>query len=261
MIMERILITGGTGKLGSEVAKTLQDLPYLMSILTTRNNHSAPDNVSYIARDLTQITTLKPFSSQFDIIIHCASNPRDSYSVDVCGTQNLLKVFGDTIKHLIYISIVGVNRGTSQYYQDKFRVEQQISNSHIPFTIVRATQFHDLVLDRIIRPNEENEKIKVPKGLKFQTIDTSDVTSKILEILKGKPTQSIVNIGGQELLTLEEMTLEYTKVFYPGKKLEEKEELTDFEKIFTTGINLCPENKYGRVFWKDFLNRINNHSF
>lgn len=251
--MDRILITGGTGKLGSDIARVLQDKPYALSILTTQNNYTGNDKISYIKGDLTQIDTLEQLRSQFDVIIHCASNSKDSYSVDIEGTHNLLMAIGPKIKHFIYISIVGVDKGISPYYQNKYSVEQEIFNYHIPFTIVRATQFHDLVLDRIIRPNEEHAKIKVPKGLKFQTIDVSDVALKVEEVLKEGPKQSVVNIGGPELLSLEEMIEPYIKIFHPEKTLENINDLNDFQKIFTTGINLCPESKYGKITWKEFL--------
>jgi uncharacterized protein YbjT (DUF2867 family) len=48
--------------------------------------------------------------------------------------------------HLVYISIVGVDRHPLGYYRTKFAVERLVTGSGPPYSVLRATQFHDLIL-------------------------------------------------------------------------------------------------------------------
>ena len=47
--------------------------------------------------------------------------------------------------HLVFVSIVGVDRVPLGYYRRKLADEQLISTSGLPWTVLRATQFHDVV--------------------------------------------------------------------------------------------------------------------
>ena len=46
------------------------------------------------------------------------------------------------MKHLLYVSIVGIDRIPFAYYQLKREAEQVIASCGVPFSILRATQFH-----------------------------------------------------------------------------------------------------------------------
>src|SRR5690606_25671592 len=82
-------------------------------------------------------------------IIHCASNPRNADMVDIQGTEHLLRaVDKPALQHMIYVSIAGVDRSPYPYYKAKYEVEKMIMASGVPWSVVRATQFHDLVLNR-----------------------------------------------------------------------------------------------------------------
>ena len=48
--------------------------------------------------------------------------------------------------HVVYVSIVGVDRMPRPYYKRKRQAEALVTGSGLPFTIQRATRFHDLVL-------------------------------------------------------------------------------------------------------------------
>ncbi len=64
----------------------------------------------------------------------------------VQGTHNLLAAARAAgAPHLVYVSIVGVDRVPVPYYRIKLEVEQLVEASCLPWTVLRATQFHDLV--------------------------------------------------------------------------------------------------------------------
>jgi uncharacterized protein YbjT (DUF2867 family) len=82
-----------------------------------------------------------------DVIAHCASSPfRRAKATDIEGTRRLLDAAADEgVGHVVFVSIVGVDRNPFPYYRRKLEAEQVVEASVVPSTIVRAAQFHDLI--------------------------------------------------------------------------------------------------------------------
>ncbi len=79
-----------------------------------------------------------------DTIVHCATtNGRG----DVAATRHLIEsARASGARHLVYVSIVGVDRLPFGHYRAKLETERLIESSGLPWTILRTTQFHDLIL-------------------------------------------------------------------------------------------------------------------
>lgn len=232
---------------------------YFQVDVLTRNNIKSTTNIRYLEADLLEFETLNTLRTTYDIIVHCASDAKTSGSTDIRGTQNLLRIINRSIiKNLIYISIVGVDKTNYKYYQNKLHTEKVIIDSGVPYTILRVTQFHDFVYNRIINSNNsEDESIAIPGGLKFQSIDLTDVCAEILRLLKNGATNSILQVGGPEILESSGIAKTYQNVTSPEKKISIVPPGNDLQKLFTTGINLCPDHKKGKKTWRDFLLKKN----
>lgn len=257
--MKKILITGGTGNLGKVIVDLLGKTGSGVFVLTSQDGLQDSQNIRFIKGDLTDKDSLVDLKNQFDIIIHCASNALNSEAIDINGSRNLLDtvIYGKP-EHFIYISIAGVDKSSFKYYQNKNRVENFIKESGIPYTIIRATQFHDLVLQRIIKPiaGVNGKKLLIPQNLRFQSIDKKDVAQKVYEVTGQNPENEIICIGGPEILSLEKMIDIYLTLLNRDEITESIPPYNELQKIFTTGINLCPENKYGTITWSDYLKSV-----
>lgn len=250
----RILVTGGTGQLGKIFLKETDNEYFQTDVLTRNKTLGSTKSIRYINADLIKAETLSSLGTDYDSIVHSASDPRNSDATDIIGTQNLLKrIKGNRIRNFMYISIVGVDKSNYKYYQDKLKAEELIIHSGIPYTILRVTQFHDFVYNRILNPaNPKNDFITVPDGMKFQSIDLKDVCLEILRLLKNGATNSIKQIGGPEILKISDMVKAYQTIMMPEKKISLDPSQNDYQ-IFKTGINLCPDHKTGTITWRDFL--------
>ncbi len=111
-----ILITGGTGALGSELKKLFPD-----SISPTHQE-----------LDICDITALKNFfhNNKIDIIIHtaalttirgCEENKNQAMEINVQGTQNLIEEFKNSnpTGKFVYVSTACVFDGHSEMYVEK----------------------------------------------------------------------------------------------------------------------------------------------
>lgn len=252
--MNKILVTGGTGKFGQEVCKQLIQKGFEVNILSSGKNPDVPYYTKIYSGDLTDISSLNDAVSNSDIIIHCATNPRNSGIVDIEGTKNLLQLANQKqIKHFIYISIVGVDKSSFPYYQSKFEVEKMIQESNLPFSILRATQFHDMILDRFIKPFEEEGSLKIPQKMRFQSIAIEDVAEKLVSLTIESPINKIEIIAGSDVYTIEEMTQIYLEVSGRTDKIEPSLYDQEIHELFRSGVNLCDNCKTEKTTWKDFL--------
>jgi len=114
-----VLLTGGTGQLGRMLLNELNTQHLFVSFLTGGKAFPSNSGMKVINADLTDYTSLSgALSHDYDVVVHCASDPRESDMVDVEGTRNLLKAVGNTnVKNFIYISIVGIDKAAYLYYQ------------------------------------------------------------------------------------------------------------------------------------------------
>ncbi|HEX8038749.1 MAG TPA: NAD(P)H-binding protein, partial [Chryseosolibacter sp.] len=190
-----------------------------------------------------------------------ASKPLDARTVDVQGTKNLLEcVDRRKIRHFVYVSIAGVDRSRYPYYTIKYEVEKLVQASGVPWSVLRATQFHDLVLNRFIKPFDggDGAPIRIPKGMRFQSIDVREVALRLQQLAMSAPLTSTETIGGPEILTIEEMTRIYLQAKGSDAGFLPDDVTGELYDVFRSGINIDPQWTYGKITWENFLrNRVN----
>src|SRR5262245_1012018 len=114
----RILITGGTGRLGREILAQAGSTDHTFRVISRQSNTSSEHQVEYIQADLASGDGLSDAVKNVDVIIHCASSPgQTTYEVDVAGTRRLLEqARWQGVRHVIYVSIIGIDRIPFPYY-------------------------------------------------------------------------------------------------------------------------------------------------
>ena len=78
------------------------------------------------------------------------------------------------VGHIVYVSIVGIDRIPLPYYKTKLRVERALEASGVGHTVLRATQFHDLI-NTMFSIQRFSPLLWTLRGVRFQPIDTRDV--------------------------------------------------------------------------------------
>src|SRR5215212_11133056 len=97
-----VLVTGGTGSLGSRVVDRLYEASCDVRFLSRRKRPGA------VRGDLLTGEDLEEAVDGADVVVHCASSPRKT---DVEGTERLLRAAARAgVSHLVFVSIVGVDR-------------------------------------------------------------------------------------------------------------------------------------------------------
>ena len=108
------------------------------------------------------------------------------------------------VGHYVALSIVGVDGlPDSGYFRAKVAQEKIITESGIPYSIVRATQFAEFT-DSITDSMTVGDEVRVPDAL-IQPIPADDVASAVARAAIAAPINGIVNIGGPQKITFEQM--------------------------------------------------------
>src|SRR3990172_11470166 len=110
--MSRVLITGGTGVLGRELAPRLAQAGYTVRVMSRRAARAEGVQTEWAQAQIETGEGLAGAVAGVDAIVHCASRPfRRTRGVDVEGTRRLLEAAkAASVSHFVYISIVGIDR-------------------------------------------------------------------------------------------------------------------------------------------------------
>ncbi len=253
--MNRVLVTGGAGLLGRQVVNRLKNY-YLVRVMTRRPRpeNFAPE-VEWVQADLETGADVRDAVSDVHTIIHCATNPlRHTQQTDVAGTRRLVEcaeVAG--VKHLIYISIVGIDRVPAYgYYRSKLAAEQHIIRGHVPWSILRATQFHDFI-DYGLRVFLRFPIGLVPTDFQFQPVDCGEVADALARAVMAGPKARLNDMGGPEVLRLGRMASAWLAARHERKLLVPLRLPGKAARGFRGGDVTCPENRQGHITWTDWL--------
>ena len=196
-----VLVTGSTGRLGRHLLAPLQGAGHTVRQMSRRG--TGPGGVR---GDLATGRDLGHAAAGAEVIVHAASDPRgDPWQVDVAGTRRLVEaVDREHLRHLVYVSIVGVDRIPYGYYRAKFAAEQVLLASGLPVTLLRVTQFHDFV-DTLLETARKGPVLPVPMGWRLQPVDVGEVAEHIAGLVGSEPAGDVVEFGGPEELTAAEV--------------------------------------------------------
>ena len=146
-----------------------------------------PPQVEWAQADLATGSGVREAVAGAQIILHAATLPTPGGNVDVAGTQRLLEAArAADVAHCFYISIVGIERNPFFYYRNKLKAEELVRQSGVPWTILRATQFHPFI-DRILRGAIHGPLALLPTDFQFQPIDLREVVGRIVTSLAAGP--------------------------------------------------------------------------
>ena len=107
------------------------------------------------------------------------------------------------VAHYVALSIVGVTRlPDSGYMRAKVAQETLIEASRLPYTIVRATQFHEFA-DMIVASMTEGDVVRVPDA-RIQPIAAAEVAAHVARAAVGSPA-GVVELGGPAKITFAEL--------------------------------------------------------
>jgi len=244
--MSVALVTGGCGTFGRKLVPLLAERGHDVRIVSRR-----PGAGTHVG-DLITGAGITEAAAGAELIVHAATD--NSFRVgrtDLVQTQNLLAAAADC-RHLVYISIVGIDDIPFGYYQRKLACEQAIAASSVPSTTLRATQFHELI-ERMLRTVSRWPAAPLPLGFRFQSVAAAEVAARAAELLDAEPTGRAPDFGGPQVLTGRQIVADWRAARGRPRAVIGVRLPGEVARAFTQGRNTCPDHADGRQTWSEFL--------
>jgi uncharacterized protein YbjT (DUF2867 family) len=251
------LVTGGTGTVGSLVVPRLRDAGCRVRVLS-RRAHEPADGVEYTVGDLHTGEGIDAAVAGVETIVHCAGSAKG----DEQKTRHLVRAATRAGNpHVVNISVVGaervpvesgVDRAMFGYFAAKRATEEVVAGSGLPWTNLRATQFHDLIL-MVARMLTRSPVVPVFAGFRFQPVDAGEVADRLTELALDKPAGTVPDFGGPRAYPMADLMRGYLRASHRRRALLSVPVPGGAARAIRGGANLPVDGQLGHRTWEDFL--------
>jgi uncharacterized protein YbjT (DUF2867 family) len=240
-VTTRILIIGGTGTLGTVVVDRLLAAGADVRIVS-RGRRRRRTDVEHRIGDIDSGDGLDQAVADIDTIAMCADPAEQVVAAARRGG----------VAHLVYTSIVGIDRIPFSYYRQKLADERLIAGSGLPWTVLRATQFHDLVAVGM-RILAKSPVMPLPAGWGFQPVDVREVGTRLAELALGEPAGRAPDFGGPEARTAKDLAHTYLSMSGKRRLVVPIRLPGRVFRAFRNGGNLTPGHAAGTITFEQYL--------
>jgi uncharacterized protein YbjT (DUF2867 family) len=242
----RIAVAGGTGVVGRHVVRAVRDLGHEPVTLTRSTGV-----------DLVTGRGLEEALAGADAVIDTANittlSARAATAFFQAATGNLVAAAArNGVRHLVLLSIVGVDRMPHDYYAGKVAQERIVEASDVAWTIQRVTQFHEFAAQLFERAKAG--PLHLAPRARVQPIAAREVGERLARLAADTPVGRATDLAGAGEERLDEMVKAYARrvgyrgwipsVNLPGGQM----------KGMRSGLALPdPDAELGRQTFRDWL--------
>ncbi|SFE79798.1 NmrA family NAD(P)-binding protein [Flavobacterium xueshanense] len=183
--MTKVLITGATGNVGTEVIKSLQNIDHQLDIYAGVRNLNEDRlklsnyKVNFSLFDFTDVETYKTALNGCEILF-LLRPPQ------ISEVEKYFKPIIDTckkngVKHIVFLSVQGVEKSKMIPHH---KIEKLIVDSKIPYTFLRPAYFMQNFTTTLHKDLVNKKRIYLPAGnAKFTLVDVRDIGAVSATIL------------------------------------------------------------------------------
>lgn len=204
----RIAVAGGTGTVGRYVVDIAAAVGHDVVVLARSagvNTHTGEGLAAALVGVQAVIDTTNAHTSE--------EKPATDFFVE--STANLQRHGAEGgVRHLVVLSIVGIDRAPAGYYAAKLAHEATALSGPVPATILRATQFHEFPAQMITR-NRQGAVASLP-NLRVQTVAARAVGQALLDVAEVPAVGRALDIAGPEQADLVTLAQRFVARFELG---------------------------------------------
>ena len=252
-----ILVTGGTGTLGRLVVPRLLAAGGKLRVLS-RRGHEDADGVEFVTGDLSTGEGIEAAVAGTEIIVHCAGTSKG----DEDKARHLARSASRAgARHLVFIWVVGadrvpvasvIDRAMFGYFGAKLAAERVVTDSGLPWTTLRATQFYES-LPIVARQMAKVPVIPVPAGVRFQPVDAGEVAARLVELTLGTPAGLVPDMAGPRIYGMADLLRGYLRARGKHRAMVPVRLPGAAARAIRAGANLAPDRAVGHRTWEEFL--------
>jgi uncharacterized protein YbjT (DUF2867 family) len=251
----KILVTGGTGVLGREIVSAAEAAGHVVRVGSRGPRRAGiPAAREWAVVDLASGSGIDEAVAGVDAVVHAASDPRRSQAADVDGTRVLVDACRrHGVRHIVYVSIVGIDRIPVRYYQHKLTAEAIVVAGGVPCSILRATQFHPFLDQLLTGAARVPLVMPLPAGFQIQSVDVGEVARRLVRCVEAGPGGRLPDFGGPEAMGLREAARLWREARGVKKPLLSIPLPGRAAAALRAGANTVPVGEHGTISWRDWL--------
>jgi len=192
----RIAVAGGTGKTGRKIVDHLRNQGHQPVILARAHGVDLLQNSGIDA-------ALDGAEAIIDVTDFATMNAKKARAAFGAASTNLLAAAERLgVRHHVALSIIGVDRAPTGYYQGKLRQEELVKAGGVPWTILRAAQFHEFAAQ--VLAQFPGPVALVPK-MRSQPIAVDEVAAHLADLATGEAQQMAPELAGPRVESVVDM--------------------------------------------------------
>jgi uncharacterized protein YbjT (DUF2867 family) len=248
-----LLVTGGTGTLGRLIVPRLIAAGRTVRVLSRTPREPAADAVHHVTADLRAADAPQRLDAALDgveVVLHLAGGAKGDGEATAALAQAAARA---GVKHFVHISVIGADRLPIAWFRSKLAAEEAVTGSGVPWTILRAAQFHDLVL-KTVTAMAKLPVVPVPGGLRFQPVDARDVAARLTELTLGEPAGLVADLAGPRIEPMGDLLRSYLRAAGKRRALLPVRMPGKMGRAYRDGANLTIDGAdLGTRSWEEFL--------
>lgn len=199
----RIAVAGGTGTVGRHTVEAVRAAGHDAVVLSRSQGV-----------DLVTGKGLDYALAGADAVIDVASVETLKASTAIefftAATGNLVSAAANAgVGHLVLLSIVGIDRIPYDYYAGKIAQEKIVEASPVPWTILRATQFHEFAEQMFERA--KLGPVHVAPNARTQPVAASEVGARLAALAAADPQGRVRDLAGPREEQLSDMVRAFAR--------------------------------------------------
>jgi uncharacterized protein YbjT (DUF2867 family) len=200
----RIAIAGATGAVGRHVVDIVRERGHVAVAL------SRSAGVDLL--DPTAVTgALVGADSVIDVASIATTSGRASEQFFRATTTNLLAAGAEAgVGHHVALSIVGIDRAPSGYYAGKVVQERLVETGPLPWSILRATQFHEFAAQMLERARLG--PVRAIPMMRMQPVAAREVAARLVELAEADARGRATDLAGPREENLVDLARAYAAV-------------------------------------------------
>lgn len=208
-----IAVAGGTGTIGRHVVTIARARGHRVVSL------SRAEGVDLVNGD-GLADALKGMDAVIDVANIQTLNGKKAVDFFTAVTGNLLRAGRAAgVRHHVALSIVGADKAAAGYYAGKLAQERLVRSGDVPWTILRATQFHEFA-EQMLQRSSLGPLVLVPR-MATQPVAAREVAEALVDAAEAGPQGRAPDLGGPERKQMADLVRAYARMHGQKKRVIE----------------------------------------
>jgi len=199
----KLAVAGGTGAVGTPITEIARERGHEVVVLSRGTGV-----------DLTTGAGLAAALHGVDAVIDVTSIQTQSAAASRAFFGSVTTTLLDAelaagVRHHLALSIVGSDKAPFDYYAGKAEQERLVVEGRVPWTILRATQFHEFA--RQLFGQFHLGPVSLVPRMISQPVAAREVAERLVTLAEGAPAGRATDLGGPEVLRMSDMVRKYAR--------------------------------------------------